>query len=514
MTRFLSAFLMAFWLIAGQSVWAETAGSELYVLTEEGTPDYAAWTRVGDRAEAAIETGRASDKVLSDLRQELTDWRALFTDAQAENSIRINTLKTQLATLGAEPEAPELEPDVLTQRRLELAAQLNAAQLPVQEAEEAYGRADVLIEEVDALLRARQTDALFSLGPMPINPALWSGAVSDFSASLRQIVTEVQSAWGSDTQRDDMRADLPLTVFYLAAALVLLARGRHWIIQLGDYVRDRRKGPSRGVVGFVTSLGQVVVPIVGIFALVEALNQTGILGLRGQVVADTLPWFGLALFGALWIGTRLFGAESDGAALVDLTHAARRTEARLNVALLGLLLGLWAVLGNLSGIEKYTSETFAVLAFPILLATGILLVRLGRILGHALAARQNEGVASTFRDRILDLVARACQIVGFIAPALAAVGYTSLAASILFPTVLTLAVLAVIKLLHGFFANLYGVMRRLGEEEVGQALIPVLVTTLLVVLSFLCDDFWHWVRPHACGTNRAAHDDPSKDRYG
>lgn len=453
-----------------------------YVLTNSGAPDYAAWTKLADRVEQAIEVGRASDKVLSDLRGDLTDWRTLFSEYQAENSIRINTLKTQLSTLGPEPETPGSEPAVLTQRRAELTRNLNAAQLPVQEADEAFSRADVLIREIDTLLRSRQTDALFKLGPTPLNPILWGSALSDLKTTLDLAGTEVTQAWGSDAQRKDLQADLPLTLILLAVALVLLTRSRNWIIRLGNYVRERRTGPSRGVVGFLMSLGQVIAPVVGIFALIMALDLTGVLGLRGQVLAASLGGLGLIFFVALWIGTRLFSAEAGAAQILPTAKPAIRAEARLNTAFLGLLAGLSSVLNAIAEHEKYSSDTVAVLSFPIFLATGFLLVRLGRIL------RRNSGPVTAgspgaFRARMAALIGRACEIVGFAGPVMAAIGYHSLAVASLFPTVLTLGLIAVIELLYGFITNLYGTLLRKDEESTQQALLPVLAGLVLVLAS-------------------------------
>ena len=488
MTRSLTFFLAAFWLALSSFAFAQDARLEKeertpsYVVTTSGAPDYAAWDRVAERVEGAVEVGRASDQVLADLRQELSDWRDLFADAQAENSIRINTLKTQLSTLGPEPETAGSEPAVLTQRRSELTNKLNSAQLPVQEAEEAFSRADVLIREIDSLVRARQADQILKLGPSPVNPAIWPQAFLDLKTSLDLAVNEVRKAWGSDAQRADLNADLPLTLLLLIIAFVLIFFSRVWIIRLGSRVRNQRSGPSRGVVGFAMSLGQVVAPLIGIFALIKALNLAGVLGLRGQVIVDALPWFGFLLVGGLWIGTRLFSAETSGGSLIELPRVAQRAEARVNVALLGLLLGVWVVLSRLAKNENYSDGTLAVLVFPILVGSGYLLVRIGRLLRrHADEQTGTEG--KTFLERIVVLIGRSCELVGIASPVLAAIGYTSLAVSTMFPTVTTMGIIAVLALLHVFLTNLYGVVRKLSEEEAGQALLPVLMTTVLVLLS-------------------------------
>lgn len=450
-----------------------------YVLTKSGAPDYLAWSRVAERAERVLEIGRASDQALSELRGEIDQWRGLFKSAQDENSIRIDTLKTQLATLGPEPENPGSELAVLTQRRKELTKELNKAQAPVKEAEESFARADFLIKEIDGVLRARQADQLLELGPTPLNPAAWPSALASLKQTFLTALAEMRNAWGSEAQRRDLQADLPLTLILLAIGLVLLTRSRSWLIRLGGRLRHARKGPSRGVVGFVISLGQVIAPMFGLFAFVIALNLAGVLGLRGQAIADALPAAGLQFFVALWIGTRIFGAEAAHAALY-LPTPALRAEARINVTLLGLMVGMLTILRDVGAAEDYSATTNAVLTFPVLLGAGILLVRLGRLLRRHLGT-QASGSQSTLRTKAIFVAGRICELVGFAAPIAAAVGYATLAQSLLVPTILTLAVLAVLVVLNTFVKAVYATVFGTDEETTEQALLPVIIGFFLLL---------------------------------
>ncbi|SMR71703.1 Small-conductance mechanosensitive channel [Aliiroseovarius halocynthiae] len=450
-----------------------------FVLTKEGAPDYLAWSRVAERGERVLEIGRASDQALSELRSEIAQWRGLFKSAQDENSIRIDTLKTQLATLGPEPEDLGSELAVLAQRRKELNAELSKAQAPVKEAEESYARADFLVREIDSMLRTRQTDQLFKLGPTPLNPAAWSTAFAALKKTFATAASETRNAWGSDAQRRDLQADLPVTIALLVIGLVLLTQSRGWLIRLGGRLRQMRKGPSRGVVGFVISLGQVIAPMLGLSAFLIALNLAGVLGLRGQAIADALPAAGLLFFVALWIGTRVFGAEASHASLY-LPSSVLRAEARINVTLLGLLLGILVVLRQVGAAEAYSESTVVVLAFPVLVGASVLLVRMGRLLRRHLGA-QDSGNHSAFRTRVISGIGRVCEAVGFVSPIAAAVGYTAFAEALLLPTILTLAVLAVLEILNVFVKAVYATVIRADDEIADQALFPVIVSFCLLL---------------------------------
>ncbi len=467
--------------VAPKTTTQEDADAPKYALLGDGSPDYDVWNKLAKRVEQALQVGRASDTVMRDLRADLADWRALFVTAQRENSVRINTLKTQIATLGPKPEGDGVEPAILTQRRDELTKELNAAQAPVQTAEEAFSRADVLIGEIDSLLRSRQADQLLQLGPTPINPVLWPKALADLNTSLSLIGAEIRANWGSDAQRADFLRDLPLSIVLLVVSLVFLLRGRSWVMRMGTVLRARRHGPSRGVVGFVVSIGQVVAPLLGMVLLVEALNLVGILGLRGQIIADTLPAVAMVIFGSLWLGNRVFGVEGASWPVLEMPSAVARAEARLNVTLLGVMLALRICLRALSDHEGYSAATDAVLTFPVYVAIGVLLVRLGRLLRLHTRVRSRDEEGGSFRSTVLGLVSTLTTVIGFAGPVVAAVGYQTLANGVMLPWVLTLWLLALLEVLHRFVVSLYGLVLRKDEDTANQALWPILISFLFTL---------------------------------
>jgi len=462
----------------------------------DGSPDYDAWEKLAGRVEDALEVGRASDVVMQDLRGELTAWRQAFSDAQAANAVRINTLKTQISTLGPPPAEGQTEPAILTQRRDELSAMLNQARVPVQKAEEAHGRANALVGEIDSLLRTRQTDLLFELGPTPVNPAIWPGAVEDVADTLRGAAVEVQNAWGSETQRAELKRILPAVIGFGIIGALLVLRGRAWVMRAGQRVLRRSKGATQGVLMFLTSLGQVVAPFLGLVALLAALEASGVIGLRGQYLADTLANTLLLFFAALWLGTRVFGTAGAPWAALSLNSATERAEGRFNAALLGVLYGLSRGLSELGAYEDYSAETMAVLSFPLLLGAGLLLVRMGRMIRHSaeLEGEADEG-ALGFRAGTMKMLGRLVVAVGYLGPVAAAIGYVQMAQTILFPTALTLWVLGLLLVLNQFYTNLYGVVTGSDEEAANQALTPTLasfVTGLaaLPVLSLVWGARW------------------------
>ena len=236
--------------------------------------DYDAWDNVAKRAESSIAAGRASNEAFESLRSEVVIWRERFLRGQDVNTQRIRTLRGQIEALGPAPEEGVSEPSEIAERRSALAEQLANALAPITKAEEAFSRADGLAREIDGIIRERQADALLKLAPSPLNPSLWPDAISDLLGSFRLMGSEFADSWRSDAKREAFRDNLPKTILYLLIAVLLIFRGRVVMQRMTALVMERTRGRARQLAGFITSLGQILVPVLGIFMLVEALQST------------------------------------------------------------------------------------------------------------------------------------------------------------------------------------------------------------------------------------------------
>ena len=83
----------------------------------EEVADYEKWELNALRAETVIETDKASVEALEKLRAQLVQWRSSFQQLQNENQDRIETIRTQIESLGPKPENGT---DTLEDRRLAL----------------------------------------------------------------------------------------------------------------------------------------------------------------------------------------------------------------------------------------------------------------------------------------------------------------------------------------------------------------------------------------------------------
>ncbi|RME18244.1 MAG: mechanosensitive ion channel family protein [Alphaproteobacteria bacterium] len=442
----------------------------------ESVVDYAAWERLAQRAEQAIEAGRASDQALLNLRAELVSWRDTLTAAQSANQVKIKTLQTQLDALGPKPGKRESEPASVTEQRKELTRQLEEAEAPVKAAEVALARDNELIAQLDELLRNRKAAELYALGPSPLNPALWPEALSDLSQTLRLAWAGVVATYGTDTQRAEMRANAPAILALAVLALVLMLRGKAWAGWLGGQILPRARGASFGLLATLVSVGQYAAPWLGVLAAVEALHKAGFLGLRAQVLVDELPAVALSFFVARWLGSRVFDRVETGPKILNLPPSTR-AEGRVLAALLGLDYGLWQMVGAVSAYEGYGEETRVVLGFPLLALAALILLRLGQFLRrHTRAEGLEHDEGASFLARTLGLGGMGLIAVGAAGLLAGAIGYTGWAVTLVFPTVLTLAVIALLLVLHGAYVEAYAYLRGFDEEKARASLLPLVMS--------------------------------------
>ncbi|MBN2906014.1 MAG: mechanosensitive ion channel family protein [Rhodobacteraceae bacterium] len=482
--RFLAVFLIAAAGLCGPAAGPLLAQQQT-PSEAQAAPDYREWETVATRAEDVLQTDRAANAALEQLRGQLADWRSRFLSAQDINAARIKTLRDQISALGAPPAEGESEPDEIARRRSELNQQLAELQAPGLKAVEAYSRADGLIREIDSIIRERQANQLLQLGPSPINPANWDDGLAALRTTALELGREVSDNWRTPSARAKMREDLPATLLFLALAGILLARGRRWMEQLT--MRMVRGGPARGRAAFsgIASLGQIILPLMGVFLLAKALQSSAMLGIRADRIVQLLPMLGLTVLAARWLGGRVFAEDSVTRRIFTLTPE-RQAEGRISSGLMGLVLALAILVGSVANFESASPEALAVITFPVLLVAGLMLSRMGQLLLAHARADSMAHEDRPYRNRVMLLLGRAAITVGLVGPALAAIGYTDAADFFVYPSILTLALLGLLLVLQRFVTDVYNALIQNPadpSEDASDALIPVLIGLVLGLLA-------------------------------
>lgn len=443
---------------------------------EAAAVDYAEWDRNATEAEATLAEGRASSQALEQLRARMVAWRTLFSGAQSANQTKIETVQSQIAALGPVPAEGATEAPEIAARRGALNATLAQLQAPGLSAVEAYSRADGIIRQIDATIRARQADELLRLWPSPANPVNWPAGFAVLTQGSRTLWTETAEAWSNPARRAQLRNNLPAILLYLAIAAVLLWRGPAFMERLTARLQRAAAMRLRYVAAALVSIGQVIVPVAGMMLLVAAIGATGMTGLRSGALIAALPAAAFAFFAARWLGNWLF--NSDLVAERDRIIE-RRAEAMLLVLMIGLMAALEMFrLAFVTEVRPPLSQAArSVWAAPMAVALALFLFRLGQLM-----RRRPAGETPQFRDRLLRIAGTATVVASLLGPLLALIGYVAAANALIWPTAMSLGLIGLLLLLQRFATDIYLVVMRMGDEG-RDTLVPVLIGLTLTLLS-------------------------------
>ena len=278
---------------------------------------YENWESTVTRAESVLLAGRASEKSLEILRDEIRNWRSVFKTSIGINSDRISLVQTQFNALPPAPDDGSEDP--LKVRGSELKDLLNELKTPGLRANDAFVQADTLIAEIDSLLRARQTDALLTSVESPLRPSIWAQALSQSFSALFAPIRELRSLEISDAQKTNFEIQA-INIF----ALVFGALAS-WFVGLKltnsvDGFANRTPAKRLGVVRLPISLLEFSFKFVSILLIVRALHLSGLVGLKGSLFLDQLPYFSAVLLFALWLPKQLFSGDVGFLSSLNLSN--------------------------------------------------------------------------------------------------------------------------------------------------------------------------------------------------
>lgn len=458
---------------------SEAAGAS----SQSTAPDYESWRRFAQQAEDWLDGRPVTNERLAELRVELVAFRTRFLAAQDANQTRIASLREQIAALGPAPEEGATEAPEIAERRAELAEQLTALQAPGIAAQEAFRRADGLIRQIDTTLRERDAEALLTLWPSPVNPVNWVAAADAVWGTSFVVITQVMGVTDDPARMRELRSNAPVTLLLLLVSGFVLFRGRRWIEQIvARWLSDGGSRRGKRALARLLSLTQIIVPVTAVVAISIALEISSLLGSASEAVSAGLVAAGLAYFSARWAGRQAFPVEESRSAPLQLP-AARRREGRVWTNMIGAAIAVSAVVEEFFPVENNSDAANAVLAFPILVFIGLVLVRIGMLLGqHNKVTEGADAREARFLDRMISVVGKVLMIIGVGAPIFAAVGYVQASQALIYPAVGSLGLMVVLLFLMQLDEDVYCVVTKT-EEDPEAALIPSLFNFALVILS-------------------------------
>ncbi|TPE51461.1 mechanosensitive ion channel domain-containing protein [Amaricoccus solimangrovi] len=448
--------------------------------------------RLKDTAAAArvlLGSSEADGAALEGVRAELIGLRAEVSDRIRAAQTAFDEANQRLKALGPAPAEGAVEPPELADHRASVAADVAEAQVPLVRAQEAASQIDGLTREIDHEIWRRVSVELRAMGPSPLVPRNWIEAAGALRAVAGEARQSLEALAADDKAASAFTRTLPrslaLVIVGVGVTFVLRRRLTRWTERaLG------RAASARAIAWLVAlrNLTRLLVPAVGAVLLFAALDPALLLG-TGPIRIFHLPRFVLALIGAGWLASSVFAPRLRQFRLIPLGDGEARRGARLT-HLLGLVLAAhFLILDGLSG-WQLSPATNSVLHFPLTLAGGIGLWRVSSLVDRVrrtIAARDAtlppEQRVGVFTLKLLGFLERAVWLVGLGAPALAAVGFFAASQTALYPTILTLGLLAAALVLFDLMNKTIRGVLAMPAATPDRGLGPVVIVTLLVLVS-------------------------------
>lgn len=441
--------------------------------------DQDAWDAFVTRAGVSVAQARASNPAFAELRADLADWRDIFLDRQSINNGRIATVRGQIAALGDAPETGDEDARVAA-RRAVLTIQLQDLQAPAKLAAEAYTQANGLIAEIDSLVRERQANTLAERIQSPLYPSGWAHTSAALVDAFRSNAVELRGMIVTANRWSAFIAQLPASLGLAALALVLVLRGRRWFERLASVlVAHTRRG--QGVVRFILSLGQIIIPFTGVVILCNAVDLTGLTGRRTEQLVDAVPMLALYPILAHWLAAQLLQTQGTGDLHPSLLPDDQSIKARRRFVVLGYAMMAFGFAQVFATANDLDNVSTAVVLFPF----GALMSWMLCWLGHQLRQKKSDETTDaprTFRDTLRSILSTGLMLAALIGVACAALGYATAYAAFPFPAGVTLYVLGVLLLLQRLSVDVYTLLSK-SEDAAKDALIPVLIGFALIVVS-------------------------------
>lgn len=457
--------------------------------------NYDTWNQVAERAESLTANPQATDDELARTRARIVDWRDRLQEGQNANGDRIATLRNQIEALGPAPAEGATEDEEVANRRTELNQQLSTAQAPRIAATEATSRANSIIGQIDEIVRQRQALELAKQTPSPVLPASWAAAATDGLALLEGVGGEVSGQDATPEIWADLRPRLPYVAGYLIAALLILTYGRAWIVALPTRLSSRASEYSKAVLAFVVSLGQIAVPMAGVYLGISAIQATGLPGPWTTPFLNALPVAAVILFGGIWMARALFPRTAIAYTSLQMTEEARVSAGRM-VQTLALLMAIHHILSRamlpLSGLYEqgeaqvgrvpvqFGEASAGVWHLVLIVLAALAMFRLGNILRRLTRDAVTQDLS--YRHWIAAWAGRLTRIIAPIAVLLTAAGFVNLGNLLVWPWLFSLALVGLLILLQDFTADLFNMMQR-GAEGAREGLAPLLTGFGLVLAS-------------------------------
>ena len=431
-------------------------------------------------AQDTLSSGTATEAFLTKLRERLALRRADFVAAQDADSLRLKTLKTQLSALGSVPEEGSESEDIAS-RRTALNTEIQTLNAPRIRAKESFERADGLIREIDVALSAQQAANLMHLGPSPLDIRIWPPAMGQLVEALQAVSSSVSTAWNTPVVREKTRNNLPVILSLLLAAGLLITQGRRWMGRVPLTFNSAESPYANKFAAYLRSLGQLVIAILSLYLLAHAWDTSRLHDNNLALLLEHAIWIVAPFFGSRWMAKQLFPLDALTRSPLPL-QAALRPQARLITHWLGFVMSVQVLMGYLRDTNDFNNGTIAVYTFILVLIASASTFRLGMIIWKNTAGNPEDLSIAKARNQLVTRLGQALVAVSLISFGLALVGYFDAADALLFSSLLSAGLLAVLFVTFEAVRDLCAMLAS-NEASGHDGLTAVVINAILILVS-------------------------------
>jgi potassium-dependent mechanosensitive channel len=440
------------------------------------------------RAEESLESGAASVAALETLRAQLATLRDANTAIVQRGSVGARALQAQLDALGPPPADGSTEAPEIADRRADLQGQMARANEPVRAAEEKLKQTQLLIGELDRMIRQREQERLLTRYPTPLSPAAWITTGKDMSALALRLSRETRVLLESPSNATRVRGVLPTVAALIGFALAFLLYFQPLVIRRLEAASSESDSRARRwTVLFAANLSRIVLPAIGAAAFLLVVPLLDLTPNSLATTAKLAPAIAIILIIAHWLGHTLFAPTAPDIRLLALDDTAAQRGLRLCQGL-GLAIALGMLTETLKRDNPLGEATISVLSAPIIIAIALLLWRLAALFGKsgraARAEADTESSTRQFDSGFLKLLSTLMRLSAVIAVVLIIFGYVELARYAAVPMVLTIAQFGLgLFLFHVIMAIFHAFVGKDGaSEQDSMLLVPFGVIFLLLLM--------------------------------
>ncbi len=444
---YLSSLAMTRWfcikvlILLNLTIWFSTAWLSNLAAQEEISFDIDSWIKFSSRAEQVVARQAASDDAFLDLQTQLVEWK---------NSAQNQFLPTQaeLARLRGRLEALEGASQTSTDKHTSLNQLLEELNANLSEAERRYGlirdvqqETKALINEINHILSARSNERFYSIGPSPLNPTNWQGALIFFGSFFSDVGEELSVSLGSQAQRAQAWQGVGLTLIYLLSSIFIMFFGtrvvNRTILPLLDQDDPKTKPFFER---FISVFNTLILPLTSLYLLYLAIVSTGLIFAKSLLLINALLSLGVVVLGVHWLAKEVYlltiSKSSEGKAQVWQSQIYRLS------LFIGWVLGLDVFFNEFMDFQGSLPEVDVILSYIVIILGGVLLYRTARVMLNNLPKTTSEGETRSFLNFQVSALARFSMFVSILAIGFGTAGFTVGANTILMATLATLLIVA------------------------------------------------------------------------